>query len=209
MRFTARPDKIEHTTARSFRFLEELNDPFGGTSLFSYDAKIFDHVITLDNNPLVTAAVCTYGGIDLSLSEISGMESVVPGSILAGSSETWACLDKAGINKPFTKKVVGLSGVTLIVRDSVSDRTIRISRKAAVELSQVLMRTGGNAALSFASTGVSLPLRGSGSLEIVSAVLHVETEDVPPTHCFEHLKLDYHRIAGADESVLRRRLQVR
>ena len=44
MRFTARPDKIEHTTARSFRFLEELNDPFGGTSLFSYDAKIFDHV---------------------------------------------------------------------------------------------------------------------------------------------------------------------
>lgn len=116
-RIAARPDKVEATGSRSFRYLEEVNDPFGGTSRLSFDARLFPNVVRLDSNPLVKAVSCRpEGSHDVVLSDASGAEAFTPGIIVAGSAETWSCPNTAGVNAPFTKGIVNIAGLTLHLR---------------------------------------------------------------------------------------------
>jgi hypothetical protein len=222
LRVSARPEKIEHTSPRAFRFLEEVNDPFGGLSHFSYDAKLFAHVVVLDTNPLVTRVTCRAGGIDIAISDVSAAETFLPDTIVAGSSETWVCLNSEGINMPFTKGIISVAGLSVSLRaESASDPSaeegaatasvtvVRVPGALIAAFSRAISRTeGGNVAVALASVGLALPAGCSPSVA-QSILLHLDVEDVPPTHCFEHMTLNFHRTPGPNEAELRRRMQVR
>ena len=156
----------------------------------------------------MTAVSCQPGAVDISFSHISGAESLLPGSILAGSSELWACPNAAGENMPFTKGVVSVGGLVLTLLVGASPYTALVPGDLVAAFVHAYSRTGDSVDVAFASLGISLPSTGTGVVVVANAVIHLLTEDVPPTHCFERMTLNFHRSAGAGEVELRRRLQV-
>lgn len=182
-----------------------MTDPFGGTSRLSYDAQLFPHVVSLDSNPLVSAVTCERGGIvSIRLSNAIGAEAFAPGIILAGSSEAWSCTNDAGVNMPFTKGVIDAVDITLTLRNrNGKPSTYVISGDVLSSFLIALSRSDSSVWTAAAVVGLELPL-GATSLE--SAELRLRTEDVPPTHCFERMTLDFHRTAGSNEAELRRQL---
>ena len=181
----------------------------------SYDATLFSHVVRLDSNALITAVTCRSDGVgvDIGFSDLSGAEALVPGTILAGSSEAWNCKNTDGVNMPFTKGVVGIDGLTLRLR--AADGTIlsmEIPGDVVLPFTLALSRSGSSFWAASSAVGLSVPVAAAtagGGVTVLEAELHLLTENVPPTHCFEHMTLNFHRTAGAGEAELRRRLQVR
>jgi hypothetical protein len=91
--------------------------------------------------------------------------------------------------------------------------SIVVRGDSIVAFARALSRSNGNLYVAAASIGLDFPDLSSatadGLLDIAGATLLLVTKDVPPTSCFEHLSLSFHRTAGENEAELRRRLLVR
>jgi hypothetical protein len=181
--------------------------------LCSYNAILHAAVHRLDSNPLITAVTCLSDSkFAIDFSDVSGVEALVPGTIMAGSSESWKCMNAAGTNVPFIKSISDVLGLTLSLRlkDGTS-LSVNIGGASVPAFVHAMSRSGGSILTSLAEVGLHLPneaMRDFADLTLISTKLNLHTDDVPPTACFEHMTLNYHRTAGVDEASLRRRLQV-